>query len=114
MAWPTAQTVLTVGYLIERNTWDSKPWPMECDSLPSAAREFRCCRQTEVGFDSHIKLCGRLAPMLRAFWHMVAGTVLPFYHFAEPSTSERRLGTVSAENSSSGLIRSRGRDRCID
>jgi hypothetical protein len=45
MAWPTARTVLTVGYLIERNTWDSKQWPMGGDSLPSAAREFRCCRQ---------------------------------------------------------------------
>jgi len=35
------------------------------------------------------------APASR-LWHMVAGTALPFYRFAEPSTSERRLGTVSA------------------
>ena len=34
--------------------------------------------------------------------------------FREPTISKRRLSTVSTENGSSGLIRSRGRDRCID
>ena len=84
------------------------------DSLPSAAREFRCCRQPKRISIATLDYGGRLAPMHRAFWHMVAGAALPSYHFAERSTSERRLGAVSAENASSGLIRSRGRDRCTD
>jgi len=87
---------------------------MGCDSLLSAAREFHCCRQPKRVSIATSDYVGVLAPMLRAFWHMVAETVLPFYRFAEPSTSERRIGTVSAENSSSGLIRSRGCDRCLD
>jgi hypothetical protein len=106
--------VLIVGYLIGRNTWNSKQWPLGCDSLPSAAREFRRCRQPKRISIATLDYGGRLAPMLRAFWHMVAGAALPSYHFAERSTSERRLGAVSAENASSGLVRSRGRDRCID
>ena len=45
MAWATAQTVLIVGTLSGENTRNSTQWPMGSDSLPSAACEFRCCRQ---------------------------------------------------------------------
>jgi hypothetical protein len=65
-------------------------------------------------FGSQGRLRGRFAARTSRLRHIVAGTALPFYRFVVLSTSERRLGTVSAENSPSGLIGSRGHDQCID
>src|SRR5215469_17992836 len=92
-------------YLIGRNTRNSKV-AGGCDSPPPGACELRCSRQPKRATIATADYVGVWRPASR-LWHIVAGTALPFYRFAEPSISERRLGTVSAENSSSGLIRSR-------
>src|SRR5215469_16799511 len=102
MAWPTAQTVLIVGYLIGRNTWNSKQWPMGCDSLPSAAREFRCCRQPKRISIARSDYVGVWRLCFAFFGTWLQGPPYPSTIFAERSTSERRLGAVSAENASSG------------
>ena len=86
---------------------------MGCDSLPRAAGELRCCRQPVRVSIATADYVGVWRPDF-ALWHIVAGTTLPFYGLPEPSIDERCLGTVSAENSSLGLIISRGRGRCID
>jgi hypothetical protein len=111
MAWPTAETVLIIS-LMERTTRIPRMADRACDSLPPAVCELRYCTQPKCASGGTAAYVSIWRPYFVFTAHLLPGP--PYHSTVSPSPAPAALRHRIRGDSSSGLIRSRGRAECID